>query len=83
MTTPPGFYSASLTRIIIEATIEIVLDMSLDYLYGLSVHYIKHMWPRKKNSMKSEKERELEWRREIRLHRKERLTKAEAETKSE
>ena len=62
MTTPSSFYSASLTRMIIEAITEIVLNMSLDHLYELSVHYIRHIWLRKKNSMKSEKERELEWR---------------------
>ena len=43
MTTPSGFYSASLIRMIIEATTKIVLDMSLDHLYRLLVHYIRHI----------------------------------------
>ena len=41
-TTPPGAYSASLTRMMTGATTEVVPDMGLDCLRRLSVHYTGH-----------------------------------------
>ena len=39
MTTLPGVYSASLTRMMTGATTEVVPDMGLDYLCRLLVYY--------------------------------------------
>ena len=64
------------------ATTEVVPDIGLDRLHGLSVHYIKHVQLGKEDSVKS-KERELEWRREERLRREEGLAETEAEAEGE
>ena len=61
---------------------EIVLDTGLDHLCRLSVHYTGYMQPRKKDSIKSKKERELKWRKEKRLCRKEGLVEVEAEVEA-
>ena len=62
---------------------KVVPDTGLDYPCGLLVHYTGHMWPGEEDSVKSEEERELEWRKEKRLYREEGLVEAETEAEAE
>ena len=43
MTTLSSSYNTNLTRIITRVTMEIVIDIGLDYSYRLSVHYIGYV----------------------------------------